>query len=65
MALCETKGMFIKMDEKSNAQQIGNAVYVVERVFCGEKTAQQIVTEEIISTAKSNPTFDHSGTHMI
>ena len=39
------------MDNK-NEQQIGSATYVVERVFTGTKTIQEVVTEEIIFTGK-------------
>ena len=33
-------------------QKIGQATYVIERVFSGTKSLQQVVTEEIVFAAK-------------
>ena len=33
-------------------QRIGQATYVIERVFTGTKSLQQVVTEEIVFAAK-------------
>ena len=45
------------MNDK-NEQQIGAATYVIERVFTGTKTIQEVVTEEIIFTGKRAANFD-------
>ena len=45
------------MNDK-NEQQIGAATYVIERVFTGTKTIQEVVTDEIIFTGKRAANFD-------
>ena len=52
------------MDNK-NEQQIGSATYVVERVFTGTKTIQEVVTEEIIFTGKQAAKFDGQAPDMV
>lgn len=52
------------MDNK-NEQQIGSATYVVERVFTGTKTIQEVVTEEIIFTGKQAANFDRQALDMV
>ncbi len=42
------------MEQKENLYQIGSATYVVERMFSGDKTAQDVVIDEIITTAKQD-----------
>lgn len=52
------------MDNKTE-QQIGAATYVIERVFTGTKTIQQVVTEEIIFTGKQAANFDPQDRRMV
>lgn len=52
------------MNDK-NEQQIGAAIYVVERVFTGTKTIQEVVTEEIIFTGKQSANFDRQDNRMV
>lgn len=52
------------MNDK-NEQQIGAAIYVVERVFTGTKTIQEVVTEEIIFTGKQTANFDRQDSRMV
>ena len=52
------------MNDK-NEQQIGTAIYVVERVFTGTKTIQEVVTEEIIFTGKQAVSFDQQDSRMV
>ena len=52
------------MDNK-NEQQIGAATYVVERVFTGTKTIQEVVTDEIIFTGKQAANFDGQAPDMV
>jgi len=48
-----------------NEQQIGAATYVIERVFTGTKTIQEVVTEEIIFTGKKTANFDQQDSRMV
>lgn len=52
------------MNDK-NEQQIGAATYVIERVFTGTKTIQEVVTEEIIFTGKKTANFDRQESHVV
>ena len=52
------------MNDK-NEQSIGAAIYVVERVFSGTKTIQEVVTEEIIFTGKQSANFDRQDNRMV
>ena len=52
------------MNDK-NEQQIGAATYVIERVFTGTKTIQEVVTEEIIFTGKKTVNFDRRESHVV
>lgn len=52
------------MDSK-NEQQIGAATYVIERVFSGTKTIQEVVAEEIIFTGKQAANFDPKDSSMV
>ena len=52
------------MNDK-NEQQIGAATYVIERVFTGTKTIQEVVTEEIIFTGKKTTNFDRQESRMV
>ncbi len=52
------------MDNKTE-QQIGAATYVVERVFIGTKTIQEVVTEEIIFNGKQAANFDPQDSRMV
>ena len=52
------------MNDK-NEQQIGAATYVIERVFTGTKTIQEVVTEEIIFTGKKTANFDRHESRMV
>ena len=52
------------MDSK-NEQKIGAATYVIERVFSGTKTIQEVVTEEIIFTGKQSANFDRQDNRMV
>lgn len=51
--------------EQVYVHSIGNVEYTVERVFSGHRTLKQVVVDEIVSCAKSVPTFDHSARAMI
>ena len=51
--------------EQQAVQQIGNATYVIERVFAKEKPPQEVVIEEIITTAKQTLKIDHSARNMV
>ena len=53
------------MDKKAEQHKIGAATYVIERVFTSSKTPQEVVAEEIITTAKKVDFFDHSGKKMV
>ena len=53
------------LEKKENLQRIGAATYVIERVFAGDRTPQEAVAEEIITTAKKGDFFDHSGNKVI
>ena len=50
------------MNDK-NEQQIGAATYVIERVFTGTKTIQEVVTEEIIFTGKDRKSTRLNSSH--
>lgn len=52
------------MLHETNEQQIG-ATYVIERVFTGTKTIQEVVTEEIIFTGKQAANFDQQDSRMV
>lgn len=53
------------MLHETNEQQIGAATYVIERVFTGTKTIQEVVTEEIIFTGKQAASFDRQDSRMV
>ena len=53
------------MLHETNEQQIGAATYVIERVFTGTKTIQEVVTEEIIFTGKQAANFDQQDSRMV
>ena len=53
------------MEKQEKQHKIGAATYVVERVFTSSKTPQEVVAEEIITTAKKVDFFDHSGNKVI
>ena len=55
---------FIILNDK-NEQQLGAATYVVERVFTGTKTIQEVVTEELIFTGKQTASFDRQDSRMV
>ena len=55
---------FIVLNDK-NEQQLGAATYVVERVFTGTKTIQEVVTEELIFTGKQAAGFDRQDSRMV
>ncbi len=44
--------------EDSCLHELGGVVYVVERVFTGNRTAKQAVVEEIVTSAGSIHSFD-------
>lgn len=44
--------------EDSCLHELGGAIYVVERVFTGHRTAKQAVVEEIVTSAGSIHSFD-------
>ena len=44
--------------EDSCLHELGGVVYVVERVFTGNRTAKQAVVEEIVASAGSIHSFD-------
>ena len=48
-----------------NEQQLGAATYVIERVFTGTKTIQEVVTEELIFTGKQAAGFDRQESRMV
>ncbi len=48
------------MEHKENLYQMGPATYVIERVFTQSKTPQDVVVEEIITTAKQGIKISHS-----
>ena len=52
------------MEKQEKQHKIGAATYVIERVFTSNKTPQEVVAEEIITTAKKVDFFDHSGKKM-
>lgn len=51
--------------EQQAVQQIGNATYVIERIFTKEKPPKEVVIEEIITTAKQTMKIDHSDWNMV
>ena len=53
------------MEKQEKQHKIGAATYVIERVFTSSKTPQEVVAEEIITTAKNVDFFDHSGNKVI
>ena len=53
------------MEKQEKQHKIGAATYVIERVFNSSKTPQEVVAEEIITTAKKVDFFDHSGNKVI
>ena len=53
------------MEKQEKQHKIGAATYVIERVFTSSKTPQEVVAEEIITTAKIVDFFDHSGNKVI
>lgn len=53
------------MEKQEILCQIGCATYVIERLFSKEKTPQEVVIEEIITTAKQITSFDHSDKSMV
>ena len=53
------------MEKQEKQHKIGAANYVIERVFTSSKTPQEVVAEEIITTAKKVDFFDHSGNKVI
>lgn len=53
------------MEKQEKQHKIGAATYVIERVFTSNKTPQEVVAEEIITTAKKGVFFDHSGNKVI
>ena len=53
------------MEKQEKQHKIGAATYVIERVFTSSKTPQEVVSEEIITTAKKVDFFDHSGKKMV
>ncbi len=53
------------LEQKENLYQIGSATYVVERMFSGDKTAQDVVIDEIITTAKQDINMSHSEKKVI
>lgn len=53
------------MEQNENLYQIGTATYVVERMFSNDKTARDVVIEEIITTAKQNSNISHSEKKVI
>lgn len=53
------------MEDKENLYQIGPVTYVIERVFTQRKTPQDVVVEEIITTAKQGIKISHSAKQMI
>ena len=53
------------MEKQEKQHKIGSATYVIERVFTSSKTPQEVVAEEIITTAKKGDFFDHSGNKVI
>lgn len=46
------------MEKQEKQHKIGAATYVIERVFTSSKTPQEVVAEEIITTAKKVDFFD-------
>jgi len=44
--------------EDSCLHELGGAIYVVERVFTGHRTAKQAVVEEIVASAGMIHSFD-------
>ena len=44
--------------EDSCLHELGGAVYIVERVFTGHRTAKQAVVEEIVASAGMIHSFD-------
>lgn len=53
------------MKQQETSCQIGLATYVIDRVFTCDKTPQEIVVEEIITTAKQAIKFDHSAGQLV
>lgn len=48
------------MEKQEQIHKIGVVTYVVDRVFNGTRTPQDLVAEEIITSAKQKINFDHS-----
>ena len=55
----------VTLEKQEKQHKIGSATYVIERVFTSSKTPQEVVAEEIITTAKKADFFDHSGKKMV
>ena len=53
------------MEKQEKQHKIGAATYVIERVFTSSKTPQEVVAEEIITTAKKDESVDHTGKKMV
>lgn len=53
------------LEKQENLHQIGLATYVIDRVFTCDKTPQEVIVEEIITTAKQAINFDHSEGRMV
>ena len=53
------------MEKQEKQPKIGAATYVIESVCTSNKTPQEVVAEEIITTAKKVDFFDHSGKKMV
>ena len=52
--------LYTSLEDKENLYQIGPVTYVIERVFTQSKTPQDVVVEEIITTAKQGIKISHS-----
>lgn len=53
------------MEQQENLCRIGLATYVIDRVFISDRKPQEVVVEEIITTARQAINFDHSDRQMI
>lgn len=53
------------MKQKENRYRIRSVTYVVERMFSQNKTAQDVVIEEIITAAKQDINISHSEKKVI
>ena len=53
------------LEQKETLYQVGPAIYVIERVFSEHRTPQDVVVEEIITSAKQEIEFGGAAKKMV